>query len=276
MSSLKKHWGFPSSDLRPLHRVLAVGYLALLRAWKLQGKKTSSQKIELFLHQAFRGNLTTNDCPFFVFLFQGTVDPSSVMYNEISPQTDGYFYIFLWVTHVWITLTCHAAELLWRFYARTPLQRGNALTIPVLCLALQVAMGQSLALAWYAWGKRSSNEQLLQRPKYLAACHFFQPEFRGWLTLLVHYFCCNPSTDRSSTWSTFWSAWSMPRIKWLVINFPANNWRVAVIMWSPKWMKTQFVMVKHGIATTLKLISLQRKSWNKSCCMRSAAACTLW
>lgn len=33
------------------------------------------------------------------------------------------------------------------------LQRGNALTIPVLCLALQVAMGQSLALAWYAWEK---------------------------------------------------------------------------------------------------------------------------
>ena len=126
MSSLKKHWGKPSSDLRPLHRVLAVGYLALLRAWKLQGKKTSSQKIELFLHQAFRGNLTTNDCPLRVFFwFQGPVDPS-VMYNEISPQADGYFYIFLWVTHVWITLTCHAAELLWRFYARTPLQWGNA------------------------------------------------------------------------------------------------------------------------------------------------------
>jgi hypothetical protein len=63
-----------------------------------RGEKTSSQKIELFLHQAFRGNLTTNDCPFFVFLFQGTVDPSSVMYNEISPQAAGYFYIFLYIS----------------------------------------------------------------------------------------------------------------------------------------------------------------------------------
>ena len=179
MSSLKKHWGKPSSDLRPLHRVLAVGYLALLRAWKLQGKKTSSQKIELFLHQAFRGNLTTNDCPFFVFLFQGTVDPSSVMYNEISPQADGYFYIFLWVTHVWITLTCHAAELLWRFYARTPLQWGNAVRKcfddPCSLPSSTGRHGTISSFGLVCLGKRSSNEQLLQRPKYLAACHFFQP-----------------------------------------------------------------------------------------------------
>ena len=57
------------------------------------------------------------------------------------------------------------------------LQRGNALTIPVLCLALQVAMGGTIfgLVCLGDLGERSSNEQLLQRPKYLAACHFFQP-----------------------------------------------------------------------------------------------------
>ena len=58
----------------------------------------------------------------------------------------------------------------------TPLQRGNALTIPVLCLALQVAMGGTISsFGLVCLGERSSNEQLLQRPKYLATCHFFQP-----------------------------------------------------------------------------------------------------